>query len=144
MVSYGTGARLSKIFGGTGIIRNGAAFCGSYGELLRDVVNRMTDSKGSPFKACVVNFKDGPLNTVGWPHHWLAGVAYGGGITLIDAELGIFFVHPDSGKLVTLQDLLEHPDWADRTSYGLSEYFRNRSIGDFCVREFGDLWEGWY
>lgn len=144
MVSSGTGARLSKIFGGTGIIRNGAAFCGSYGELLRDVVNQMTDSNGKPFRAVVVNFKDGPVNTFGWPHHWLAGVAYGGGITLIDAELGTFFIHPESGKLVTLQELLEHPEWAERTSYGLSEYFRDRPIEDFYVREFGDLWEGWY
>ena len=144
MVSSGTGARLSKIFGGTGIIRNGAAFCGSYGELLRDVVNQMTDSEGEPFRACVVNFQDGPVNTFGWPHHWLAGVAYGDGITLIDAELGIFFINPATGKLVTLQELLEAPGWADRTAYGLSEYFRDRTIKDFCAREFGDLWEGWY
>jgi hypothetical protein len=144
MVSSGTGARLSKIFGGTGIIRNGAAFCGSYGELLRDVVNQMTDSTGKPFRAAVVNFKDGPINTFGWPHHWLAGVAYNGGITLIDAELGIFFINPDTGKLVTLQELLENPDWADLTSYGLSEYFRDRTIEEFCAREFGDLWGSWY
>jgi len=144
MLSSGTGARLSKIFGGTGIIRNGAAFCDSYGELLRDVVNEMTDSEGKPFRACVVNFKDGPVNTFGWPHHWLAGVAYEDGITLIDAELGIFFIDPETGKLLTLQQLLENPDWAERTSYGLSEYFRDRTISDFCVREFGDLWEGWY
>jgi hypothetical protein len=144
MVSSGTGARLSKIFGGIGIIRNGAAFCGSYGELLRDLVNEMTDSEGKPFRACVVNFKDGPVNTFGWPHHWLAGVSYDGGLTLIDAELGIFFISPETGKLITLQQLLENPEWAERTSYGLSEYFEGRTIEDFCVREFGDLWDGWY
>jgi len=49
-----------------------------------------------------------------------------------------------SGKLVTLQELLERPEWADRTSYGLSEYFRDRTIKDFSIREFGDLWESWF
>jgi len=33
-----------------------------------------------------------------------------------------------------------HPDWADSTSRGLSEYFLRRQAGDFVVRESGDFW----
>ncbi|HUU29139.1 MAG TPA: hypothetical protein VM123_15135 [archaeon] len=140
MVSSRTGELLSHPLGGLGILRVGAAFCNSYAELLRDLVNLMRDSSGQPFKACVVNYKDGPVNTFGWPHHWVAGVAYRGGITLLDAELGVFFVNPKTGRLATLQELLRNPELAEYTSHGLSEYFRNRKSEDFWVREAGDLW----
>jgi hypothetical protein len=103
----------------------------------------MKDSGGNQFNACVVNFKRGPSDTLGWPNHWVGGVAYGGGITLIDAELGMFFIDPDSGHLVTLQQLIEQPELAERTAHGLSEYFKNRPLGDFYVREYGDLWNEW-
>ena len=143
MVSSGIGERLSQRSGGPGILRIGAAFCTSYGELLRDVVNRMENSEGNPFHASVVNCKSGPTNSFGWPNHWLTGVAYNGGITLIDAELGIFFIEPDNGRLVTLEQLLDQPELAERTAYGLSQYFLNRPLEDFHVREYGDLWNEW-
>ncbi len=143
MVSSGTGERLAQPSGGPGILRVGAAFCGAYGELLRDMVNLMRSSSGKPFKACVVNYTDGPLNTFGWPHHWLTGVSYKGGITLLDSELGTFFIDGRKGNLLTLQELLENPELAEQTSHGLSEYFRERSLKDFVVREAGDLWEMW-
>ncbi len=144
MVSSGMGERLSQRFGGPGILRIGAAFCSAYAELLRDVAARMTDSSGKRFNACVVNFKRGPADTMGWPNHWVAGVAYNGGLTLIDAELGMFFIHPENGRLVTLEELLEQPALADRSVHGFSEYFEDRPLGDFHVREYGDLWNEWY
>ena len=144
MVSSGIGERLSQRFGGPGILRVGAAFCSSYAELLRDVVNRMKDSEGNPFNACVVNCKRGPADTFGWPNHWLVGVAYHDEITLIDAELGIIFIQPDNGRLVTLEQLIERPELAERTAYGFSEYFLKRPLEDFHVREYGDLWNEWF
>ena len=143
MVSSGTGERLSQRFGGPGILRIGAAFCSSYSELLRDVVNRMKDDRGNSFRACVVNCKRGPADTFGWPNHWVVGVAYHSGITIIDAELGLFFIQPDNGRLVTLQQLIERPELAEQTAYGFSEYFLKRPIEDFHVREYGDLWNEW-
>ena len=141
MVSSGTGARISRPLGPAGIIRNGAAFCGGYGELLAGLVNRIKNSRGEYFHAAVVNYIDGPVNTYGWPHHWLAGVSYGDGVALIDSELGTVFIDPATGKLLTVQELIKRPELADLTSVGLSQYFRNRRIEDFHVREYGDLWE---
>ncbi|MHB9030228.1 MAG: hypothetical protein ACYC9O_15785 [Candidatus Latescibacterota bacterium] len=143
MVSSATGERLSQRSGGPGILRIGAAFCSSYAELLRDVVNRMKDSRGNLFNACVVNFKRGPSDTFGWPNHWVTGVAYQGGITLIDAELGIFFINPENGRLITLDQLIKRPELAEQIAYGFSEYFLNRTLEDFHVREYGDLWNEW-
>ena len=141
MVSSGTGARISRPLGPAGIIRNGAAFCGGYGELLAGLASRIKNSRGEYFRAAVVNYIDGPVNTYGWPHHWLAGVSYGNGMTLVDSELGTVFIDPASGKLLTVQELIKRPELADLTSVGLSQYFRNRKIEDFHVREYGDLWE---
>jgi len=141
MVSSSTGAGISQLGDGVAALRVGAAFCDTYGELLRDLILQIENSKGEPFKACVVNFVPGKVNTFGWPHHWLTGVAYREGITLIDAELGTVFVEPEKGRLATLEELLERPELADLASYGLSEYYRNKTLEDFKVREAGDFWE---
>ena len=141
LVSSATGESLAHVQSGLGLLRVGAGFCNSYGELLRDLVNRVRNSRGRLFQACVVNYVPGETNTFGWPHHWLAGVRYQGGITLLDSELGTFFTVPEEGRLATLEELLERPELADQSGYGLSEYFRGRKLEDFMVREAGDLWE---
>jgi len=141
LVSSSTGESLAHRQSGLGLLRVGAGFCNSYGELLRDLINRIRNSRGRLFQACVVNYVPGSTNTFGWPHHWLAAVRYRGGLTLLDSELGTFFVVPEEGRLATLDDLLGRPELADLSGYGLSEYFRDREIDDFMVREAGDLWE---
>jgi len=140
MVSSGSGERVNEPLGPVGTLRCGAAFCNSYADLLRELVSRIPDSSGQPFKSTVLCYKDGPENTWGWPHHWVAGVSYRGGLTLIDAELGVFFVNPENGRLATLQELAAHPEWADSSAHGIGEYFRGRPLSDFGVRESGDLW----
>jgi len=141
MVSSRTGAGLTRQEGGLGILRVGAAFCDAYGELLRDLLNCLRDENGAPLRAVVVNFVPGETNTFGWPHHWCAGVAYRDGLTLVDSELGVVYVNPEQGRLATLQELLDRPDLADLSSYGLREYFAGRLLRDFKVREAGDFWE---
>jgi hypothetical protein len=141
MVSSGTGAKLTMQEGGLGSLRVGAAFCDAYGELLRDLLNRLCDERGNPLRAVVVNFVPGEVNTFGWPHHWCAGVAYRGGITIVDSELGVVYVNPEEGRLATLQELLDHPELAGLSSYGLHQYFDGRELRDFKVREAGNFWE---
>ncbi len=140
MLSSGSGESVTSPLGPTGTLRCGAAFCNSYADLLCELIRHIPDSSGQPFKAAVLCYKDGPTNTWGWPHHWVAGAAYRGGLTLLDAELGVFFVNPENGRLATLNELLAHPEWADSSAHGLSEYFRGRPASDFGVRESGDLW----
>lgn len=140
MVSSGSGERVVQPLGPLGTLRAGAAFCNSYADMLRELICRIEDAGGKPFRACVLCFKDGPVNTGGWPHHWLAGVSYRDGLTLLDSELGTFFVNPENNRLATLRELLAHPEWADSSAHLMSEYFRDRPISDFGVRESGDLW----
>lgn len=140
MVSSGSGERVNEPLGPVGTLRCGAAFCNSYADLLSELVSRIPDSSGQPFKSTVLCYKDGPENTWGWPHHWVAGVSHCGGLTLLDAELGVFFVNPENGRLATLRELLANPGWADSSAHGMSEYFRGRPLTDFGVRESGDLW----
>ncbi|MCE5272966.1 hypothetical protein LLH00_16940 [bacterium] len=140
MLSSGSGEKVNEPLGPTGTLRCGAAFCNSYADLLCELIRHLPDSAGQPFKAAVLCYKDGPANTWGWPHHWVAGASYRGGLTLLDAELGVFFVNPENGRLATLSELLAHPEWADSSAHGLSEYFRGRPATDFGVRESGDLW----
>ncbi len=141
MVSSATGARLTKQEDGPGILRIGAAFCDAYGELLRDLLNCLSDENGEPLQAVVVNFVPGAVNTFGWPHHWCAGVAYCDGITILDSELGVVYVNPGKGRLATLKELIDRPELADLSSYGLRQYFEDRTLRDFKVREAGDFWE---
>ena len=141
MVSSGTGGRLTRQEGGLGTLRVGAAFCDAYGELLRDLLNCLSDESGEPLRAVVVNFVPGEVNTFGWPHHWCAGVAYRDGITIVDSELGVVYVNPEEGRLATLEELIERPEIADFSCYGLHQYFEGRDLGDFKVREAGDFWE---
>ena len=140
MVSSGVGAGIAETGDGLEILRVGAAFCDSYGSLLRDLLHKVRDSRGMPFESCVVNFVPNAKNTFGWPHHWLAGVVYHGGIALLDSELGIIYVVPEEGRLATLKDLLARPGLADLSAYGLSDYYEGHKLEDFKVREVADFW----
>ena len=140
MVSSATGARISCQGDSLTALRVGAAFCATYGELLRDLVRQIEREDGRPFQAMVVNFVPGARNTFGWPHHWCAGAVYRDGVTLLDSELGVIYVNPGEGRLATIGELVAEPDLADISAYGLSEYFRGRTIRDFKVREQGEFW----
>ena len=71
--------------------------------------------------------------------HGPCGVKYGDGLTLIDSELGTVFFDPATGRMATLQQLIDNPGLAELTGYGLSELYRGRKLEEFMVREDGDL-----